>query len=215
MKLIIIGVGAAAAELTHFVNHSNKYFKTKIKISGYLDLKSGKKEFLKKYDFSKKFLGNLESHNFSKSIFYIVAINNIGIRKKIFYLLKLKKVKIANFIHPTAVIADSARIGKGNIIYPYCLIGPNVKIADFNFFNCNVAIGHDSNIYNNNIFSPNCCIAGSVKINMNNFFGLKSAVIPDRKIGKDNIIQAGMIIDKDISNGNVIFHRFKEKIILK
>ena len=27
MKLIIIGAGAAAAELTHFVNHSNKYYK--------------------------------------------------------------------------------------------------------------------------------------------------------------------------------------------
>lgn len=215
MKLIIIGAGAAAAELTHFVNHSNKYYKTKIKISGYLDLKTGKKELLKKNGFSKKFLGDLESHVFLKSEFYIVAINNMSIRKKILNLLKTKNANITNYVHPTAVIADSAKIGKGNIIYPYCLIGPNVKIADFNFFNCHVAIGHDSKIYNNNIFSPNCCIAGSVKINKNNFFGLKSAVIPNKKIGKDNIIQAGMIVDKDISNENVIFHRFKEKIILK
>ena len=29
------------------------------------------------------------------------------------------------------------------------------------------------------------------------------------------ILNKGMIVDKDISNENVIFHRFKEKIILK
>ena len=46
----------------------------------------------------------------------------------------------------------------------------------------------------------------------NNFFGLHSAVIPKTKVGNNNTIQAGMIVDKDLKNNEVIFHKFKEKI---
>ena len=95
---------------------------------------------------------------------------------------------------------------------PYCLIGPKAKIGNFNFLISSVAIGHDSKVGDNNIFSPNCCIAGHSEIGQSNFFGLNSAVIPSKKIGNKNKIQAGMIVDKDLKNNEVIFHRFKEKI---
>ncbi len=212
MNLIIIGTGAAAAELTVFINDSQKMNKTNFKIKGYLDLKSSKKKFWKKYSFSSPFLGSPESYKFNSKEKYILSISDILVRNKIITFLKNKKIRLENFIHHTAIVSNTAKIGNGNIIYPYCLIGPKAKIGNFNFLNSSVAIGHDSKVGDNNIFSPNCCIAGHSEIGQSNFFGLNSAVIPSKKIGNKNKIQAGMIVDKDLKNNEVIFHRFKEKI---
>jgi len=212
MNLIIIGTGAAAAELTAFINDSKKMNKTNFKIKGYLDLKSSKKKFWKKYSLSSPFLGSPESYKFNSKEKYILSISDILVRNKIITFLKNKKIRLENFIHHTAIVSNTAKIGNGNIIYPYCLIGPKAKIGNFNFLNSSVAIGHDSKVGDNNIFSPNCCIAGHSEIGQSNFFGLNSAVIPSKKIGNKNKIQAGMIVDKDLKNNEVIFHRFKEKI---
>ena len=200
MKLVLIGTGAAAAELTVFINHAQKLKKTDFKIKGYIDVQSSKNKYWKKYSLKYPFLGDYRSYKFSKKESYILTINDIKIRTDIINFLSKKNIKMANFIHPTAIVADTSKMGKGNVIYPYCLVGPQTKIGDFNFLNSNVAIGHDSKIADNNIFSPNCCIAGHSEIGKNNFFGLHSAVTPGRKVGKD------------IEDNQTIFHRFKEKV---
>lgn len=46
-----------------------------------------------------------------------------------------------NTIHPTAVVDKAAKIGKGNYIGPYCIVGPNVVIGDGNRFEANVVLG--------------------------------------------------------------------------
>ena len=67
-------------------------------------------------------------------------------------------------------------------------------------------------IGNNNVLSSYSAIAGRVKIGEKNFFSLHSAVIPRLSIGNENVIQAGMIVDKDVFNNTTVFHRFKEKV---
>lgn len=47
----------------------------------------------------------------------------------------------ANTIHPTAVVDGNTKLGKGNYIGPFCIIGPNVEIGDNNRFEANVCIG--------------------------------------------------------------------------
>ena len=47
MNLIIIGIGAASAELTNFIEHSQNHKKNKFNIKGYLDLNSNKINILK------------------------------------------------------------------------------------------------------------------------------------------------------------------------
>jgi UDP-3-O-[3-hydroxymyristoyl] glucosamine N-acyltransferase len=54
--------------------------------------------------------------------------------------------------------------------------------------------------------------SGNVKIGNNNFFGIRSTVLPSVIIGSDNTIQAGMTIDKNISDNETIYYRFKEKV---
>ena len=56
------------------------------------------------------------------------------------------------------------------------------------------------------------CFSGFTKIGNENLFGINSASIPGIVVGNRNKIAAGMILDKNIEDDTVVFHRFKEKI---
>lgn len=73
-------------------------------------------------------------------------------------------------------------------------------------------ISHDCKVGNNNILST-ALLCGHVTVGDNNRFGIRSTVIPHIHIGNKTLIQAGMVVDKNVPDEATIFHRFKEKII--
>lgn len=92
-----------------------------------------------------------------------------------------------NDIHPTAIIGDKVKLGKGNKIHPYCVIYGPVEIGDNNEFWPHVTVGmpgedtrnpryDDSNspifIGNNNIFREHTTIQ-------------KPCYTPETRIGND------------------------------
>jgi bifunctional N-acetylglucosamine-1-phosphate-uridyltransferase/glucosamine-1-phosphate-acetyltransferase GlmU-like protein len=46
-------------------------------------------------------------------------------------------------------------------------------------------------------------------------FGVNSATLPGIKVGSRNRIMAGMVLDRDVGDDSVVFHRFREKVIAK
>ncbi len=57
-------------------------------------------------------------------------------------------------IHPTAIISDSATIGKDVSIGPYCVIGDNVTIGDHSILKSHVVIDGHTTIGKHNLFYP-------------------------------------------------------------
>ncbi|UYL09546.1 hypothetical protein B9G69_003040 [Bdellovibrio sp. SKB1291214] len=53
----------------------------------------------------------------------------------------LRSLKHANYIHPTAVIDETAVLGVGNYIGPYCIIGKDVVLGDNNRLEAHCSIG--------------------------------------------------------------------------
>jgi len=207
-KIIILGTGGFAAELTEYIKSNNKYSKKQLEIVGYLDI--NKKNYFK-YGFSAPFLGHEEVYTFKKDEFGIVAVGEENARQKIIAYLLKNNVKVINFIHHSAIVASSSKIGVGNIICPNVIIGPNVIINDFNILNYNCAIAHDSILGKMNIFSPNVQITGYSTIGSNNFFGVSSACTPNINIGNYNKIQAGITVSINVEDGNIIFSMDKIK----
>ena len=64
-----------------------------------------------------------------------------------------------------------------------------------------------------NVISPNVCLSGFTEVGNENFFGINSATLPGIKVGDRNKISAGMILDQNVEDDSVIFHRFKERVI--
>lgn len=213
-NLIILGSGAAAAELTSYIEDNNRILskKDRINITGYIDYEINIKKYWSAYRLKAPVLCDVDSYIPSKNEEVLIGISDIEFRNRMIDILSLKGAIFSNFIHSSVNIPETAIIGKGNIVYPYCIIGPNTEIGDFNIFTSYSFISHDCKIGNGNFFST-AGLAGRINIGDNNFFGIRSTVIPNISIGNNNIIQAGMIVDKSIKDNTTIFYRYKEQIL--
>lgn len=211
--IIFIGSGAVASEVISYLEDIEKQNpESKFIIHGFLN--DSEEDFTlksKKYDFKGNFLGSISDHQFSEDFSYIFGFADPNGKNRFADNIDLQKIDFPNIIHPSVVISKSAKLGKGNVIYPNSVIGPNVHIGNFNLITSYSFISHDCVIGDHNFLST-AGLAGNVEVGHQNFFGIRSTVIPSVKIGSKNILQAGMIIEKNVSDNETVFYRFKEKV---
>jgi sugar O-acyltransferase (sialic acid O-acetyltransferase NeuD family) len=211
-NIIIIGSGAVAAELTSYIEDTELGVMQNIVIKGYIDYSYNIEKYWKSYQLKKPVLGDIDSYEIEKDDLFIVGIADVNFRKRMIDIIKSKGGLFANIVHPSVIIPKHTIMGEGNVINPYCIIGPNVTMGNFNLLTSQSIISHDSIIGDNNILST-ALLCGHVKVGHNNSFGIRSSVIPHITLGNNNTIQAGMIVDRNVEDHSVVFHRFKEKVI--
>lgn len=90
------------------------------------------------------------------------------------YLIPLERY--CNFIHYSAYVAHSVKLGYGNVILANSVINSNVKIGNFNTIQSNVLIGHDNKIDDSNFFAGHCAIGSNNQIGTGCFFGLNTSL---------------------------------------
>lgn len=212
-KLIIIGCGGHAAEIVDYINIINDISKTKkYNLLGFVD---NTDKYYLHYAFKEKFLGNANDHLVIKDVYYILGIGDMSIRRKVIDEYLTKGAKFETIIHPTALISKSAKIGQGSLIAHNVSIGPKASIGNFCVINSRSTIGHDSIIGENNFISPQVVVGGFAKIGNENMLGTNSCVIPKINIGNFNKIMAGMPILNNVKNNEIVFFRYKEKIVIR
>ncbi len=210
-KIIIIGAGGHAAELDEYIAYFNQLSGTrKYEVVGFLD---DNPENYRRYQLSGPLLGGIGEHVVRKDCHYLMGIANLQYRKMFATSFRDRGADFLNLIHPTAYVSPTAKIGEGVVIGPMANIGPNVEIGDFTLLNSRCSLGHDTKIGSFNFISPNVCFSGFTEIGDNNLFGINSATIPGIKVGNNNKIMAGMVLDKNVGDNEVVFFRYKEKII--
>jgi sugar O-acyltransferase (sialic acid O-acetyltransferase NeuD family) len=209
-NVIIIGAGGAGKELTFYIEdyNSKSGLDDQINILGYID---DSIENWKNHRLKFPYISNIESYNPRPNEEVLIAVMDINARKKMIETLLRKKAKIGSFVHNSVILPKNADMGKGTIIFPFCIVEKYALIGDYNLLTSYSFISHDCVVGNNN-FLATAGLAGSVKVGDNNYFGIRSTVIPGIEIGNNNVIQAGMIVDKNVKDDTTVFHRFKEKV---
>lgn len=104
--------------------------------------------------------------------------------------------RFINFIHPKAYVAQSAKMGNGNIVFPNSSIHSDVVLGNFNIVMSNSNIDHDSFLGDGNYITPNCCIGSKVTFGNCNFIGLNSSFRESVVIGNNVFIgMNSMVLD--------------------
>ena len=210
-NVIIIGSGGHSAEIDDYFNFAKKKDSNfDFKIQGFIDDNPLSYE---NYNFTAPFLGDIKSHVVNQESFYIMGIANLRYRRPIIENFLAQGAFFTNFIHPDSYISPSSTIGNGVVIAPGVNVGPKVSIGDFTLINSRSSMGHDTQVGKYNFICPNVCFSGFTVIGEENLFGINSATIPGIKVGNRNKITAGMVLDKNVGDGEVVFYRFKEKVI--
>lgn len=110
-----------------------------------------------------------------------------------------------NAIHPSAVIAKSARHGWGNVISANTTLGVNVRLGNGCTIFSNTAIEHDSVIGNNVNMAPGVAVSGYVEIGDSAFIGTGVSIVERIKIGKNSVIGAGSLVIQDVEADSIYY----------
>lgn len=126
-------------------------------------------------------------------------------RCKLLYDLNIPLDKFTNFVHPSVMLAKSAKIGQGNVLLANAVVNCNAVIGNFNTVNSGVLIGHDTKIGNNNYFAGQVCVGSGLEIGNMNFFGLNTSIRNGIVIGDNNIVGMASNITKNVGADSVLY----------
>jgi len=209
--VIIIGAGGHAAEIDDYIKYSQSVTgKRELNVIGFLD---DNPDNYAGYRLSAPLLGGIKDHKVVPGQAYIIGIANLKYRRLFVERFLAGGAVFVSFIHPSAYVSESATVGEGSIVGPNANLGPNVKIGNYTLINSRCSMGHDTVVGDFNFISPNVCFSGFTSVGNDNLFGINSATIPGISVGNRNKIAAGMVLDNNVGDDSVVFHRFKEKVI--
>ena len=163
-------------------------------VSGYpilCDIKDAYEKF-KKYD-DVKFIYQLYRPDLMRERTQILTDLNIPIEK------------FCNFIHPSVMLAKSAKIGLGNVLLANVVVNCNAILGNFNTVNSGTLLGHDITVGNNNYFAGQVCVGSGLSIGNENFIGLNSSIRNGITIGNNNIVGMSSNITKSVDSNCVLY----------
>ncbi len=194
-KIGLIGYGELGRQFEHLI--SGLYYDVSfIYFDDYLE----KSEVKNYYPFN-----NFLDEEF-KDIDFLVGLGykHLVKKKEIIEILIENKRRMLTFIHPTAIIDNTAFIGEGTVIYPNVTIDKNVKIGKGCLLNLSVTVSHDSTIEDCCYLSPSVTLSGFVAIGEKVFLGTGVNVANNIIIKSSAIVGIGSVITKNIENKKIV-----------
>ncbi len=195
-NILIIGAGGCGREVLQWIKDINT--KTPVwKIKGFLD------DDLHALDGKNCDYGILcipSKYEVQPDDEFICAIGNSRIREKIMEGIESRNGRFTSIIHPTAIVADTAVLGKGVVLYPYSLVSDHAKVDDGCIINMYSSIAHDVIMGKHCTISAHCDITGMCTVGDRVFMGSGASTIPGISVGNDAFICAGSTVMSRVRN---------------
>ena len=130
-------------------------------------------------------------------------------RKAIFQFFKehfqISEDRYLTTIHPSAVVALTAKTGRGVHVSPLSVVAPFAVLGDFVVVSRNASIGHHTSLGHFATVNPGANIAGACHIGDEVMIGAGATVLDQITIGNRSIIGAGSVVTRDIPEGVVAY----------
>src|SRR5690625_60408 len=135
---------------------------------------------------------------------FMLGIGDNNLREKIANAVLKKNERLLSVIHPSAVLAQSVKVGNGTFISAQATINALANLGDYAILNTGCIIEHECYIGNGSHIAPGAVLAGGVKIGKRSFIGGNAVIKEGISIGNDVIVGAGSTIIKDITDGQKV-----------
>lgn len=200
-RLILVGCGDFGRELINWADDAatsgmgqNFY--------GFLD---NNPAALDNYSYKLEYLGSADDFSPNDEHLFVIGIANPETKRIIVEKLKAKGAVFSNLIHPSAVIAKTAKLGEGVVICPHALISADANLGNFVAVNGLSSVGHDAHIGDFSTLSAHVDLTGFVHVGEGVFFGTGAKVLPKIRIGDGATIGAGTTIMRSVAMGAVMY----------
>lgn len=199
-NIVIVGAGGFGREV--YLWSKDSLPKNQYTIKGFLD---DNPNILDNYKLEVGIIGNLNDYEIQNQDRFLFAIGDIDIKKQLIIKLKERGAKFISLIHPTAIVVNTAKIGEGVIISPFCLVSDYAQLDDFVMVNGYATCGHDVKIGKYCILSPYVALNGFVILEDEVFLGTHSTVIAYKKVGYQSKVSANSVVMRDVPPNRMVF----------
>ncbi len=160
---------------------------------------------LDNYSYGLPYLGTIDSYSITTNCRFVIGITNPIIKKKVVHQLKGRGAIFANLIHPSCVIARTAKLGEGVVVCPNALVSCDAQIGNFVSINGLSSIGHDAIVGDFSTLSAHVDLTGFVDVGECVFFGTGAKVLPKVRIGSGARIGAGATVIRSVLADSVMY----------
>lgn len=131
----------------------------------------------------------------------IVAIGDNRKRSDLTVQLQQSGFNPVTLIHPAAVVAGTARIEMGTVIFAQAVVQAGAHIGSAVIVNTAATVDHDCSIGNGVHLSPGVHLGGEVNVGDYSWLGVGATVINRVVVGQDVTVGAGSCVIGDLGDG--------------
>ncbi len=128
-----------------------------------------------------------------------IGDGNLAARQRLYERMQAAGIPVEGYVHPTAILSASARVGAGTIILPRAVVGPNARVGQNVILFTGAIVEHDCVVGDHAYLSPGVVLAGMVTVGQSAFLGANSTALPFRNIGDRAIVGAGAVVIRDVA----------------
>jgi sugar O-acyltransferase (sialic acid O-acetyltransferase NeuD family) len=113
-------------------------------------------------------------------------------------------VRFPRVVHPTSLIAPTARLGAGVIVFPWVAVWNEVDIGDICLLCTSSHVGHESRIGSFTSVYPKANISGRVDIGQAVTVGVNATILPGLRVSRDSCVGASANVIRDVPAGAIV-----------
>jgi sugar O-acyltransferase (sialic acid O-acetyltransferase NeuD family) len=118
---------------------------------------------------------------------------------------QLSDFEFVNAIHPSVIIGNNVKLGKGIVAMAGCIFNPKSVIEDFTFFATGAQIEHDCFIDKFSSISAGSITGGYVKLGKFSAITLGVTIMDRVEIGENTVIGSGSLVVKSLPDNVLVY----------
>ncbi len=198
-RILIVGAGGFGREVAHWARdawpgHADR-------IAGFL---SADADVLAGHAGALPVLGDPASFALEPGDAVLLAIGIPGVRRRIAEKLAARGATFLTLVHPTAVVAPTARLGPGTIVCPHAVVSDAARLGRCVLVNYHASLAHDASAGDFAVLSPYATLAGGATVADDVFLGLHASVGPGVAIGPRSKVAANSCALADVPPDSLV-----------
>jgi sugar O-acyltransferase (sialic acid O-acetyltransferase NeuD family) len=128
----------------------------------------------------------------------IVALGNPLERIRLGSLILERGMRLANAIHPSAVIAGGFKMGCGNFVGARAVLNTDARLGNYVIVNTGAIVEHDCVLEDGSAVGPGAILGGRAHLEQASFISAGATVTSRIRIGRETVVGAGAVVTRNL-----------------
>lgn len=199
-RILIVGAGGFGREVLQWARDA--WPEHAGRIAGFL---SSDERVIDGFDNFPAIIGQPDDFRPTPGDYLLLAIGLPYVRRKVAESLLARGAEFLTLVHPTAIVAASARIGTGAILCPYSIASDSCRVGRFAIMNYHTSLGHDASAGDFAVLSPYATLGGNAHIHDDVFLGLHASIGPGKTVGARSKVSANSCVLANAPADSIVY----------